>query len=40
MLGQTAMQLSDSENYWQAVLERDAQFESAFVYAVRSTGVY
>jgi AraC family transcriptional regulator of adaptative response/methylated-DNA-[protein]-cysteine methyltransferase len=40
MLGQTAVQTGDDKSYWQAVLERDAQFESAFVYAVRSTGVY
>jgi AraC family transcriptional regulator, regulatory protein of adaptative response / methylated-DNA-[protein]-cysteine methyltransferase len=40
MLGQTAMPSDDGENYWQAVMTRDAQFESAFVYAVRSTGVY
>jgi AraC family transcriptional regulator, regulatory protein of adaptative response / methylated-DNA-[protein]-cysteine methyltransferase len=40
MLGQRAMQSGESENYWQAVLARDARFESAFVYAVRSTGVY
>jgi AraC family transcriptional regulator, regulatory protein of adaptative response / methylated-DNA-[protein]-cysteine methyltransferase len=40
MLGQTAMQSGEGENYWQAVLARDAQFEFAFVYAVRSTGVY
>jgi len=40
MLGQIAMQSSDGENYWQAVLARDAQFESSFVYAVRSTGIY
>jgi AraC family transcriptional regulator of adaptative response/methylated-DNA-[protein]-cysteine methyltransferase len=40
MLGQTAVQSGDGNSYWQAVLERDAQFESAFVYAVRSTGVY
>jgi len=40
MLGQTAMQSSNGENYWQAVLARDAQFESSFVYAVRSTGIY
>ena len=25
---------------WQAVLDRDARFDSAFVYAVRSTGIY
>ena len=40
MLGQIAMRSSDGENYWQAVLARDAQFESSFVYAVRSTGIY
>src|SRR6516225_5710679 len=40
MLGQTAVQSGDGNSYWQAVLARDAQFESAFVYAVRSTGVY
>jgi AraC family transcriptional regulator, regulatory protein of adaptative response / methylated-DNA-[protein]-cysteine methyltransferase len=40
MLGQRSMQSGDGENYWQAVLARDAQFESAFVYAVRSTGIY
>src|SRR3974390_1054384 len=40
MLGQRTMQSGNGENYWQAVLKRDAQFESAFVYAVWSTGVY
>ena len=40
MSGDRAMQSRNGENYWQAVLARDAQFESAFVYAVRSTGVY
>lgn len=25
---------------WQAVLERDLSFDGAFVYAVRSTGIY
>src|SRR4028119_1664228 len=30
-----------SENdYWQAVLQRDKGRDSAFVYAVRSTGIY
>ena len=28
------------EQYWQAVLARDPQAESAFVYGVRSTGIY
>jgi AraC family transcriptional regulator, regulatory protein of adaptative response / methylated-DNA-[protein]-cysteine methyltransferase len=28
------------ENYWQAVLARDKQADGAFVYAVRSTGIY
>ena len=40
MLGQTVMQSGNSEKYWQAVLTRDVQFDSTFVYAVRSTGVY
>jgi len=40
MSQQRAMRAENSEGYWQAVLARDAQFESAFVYAVRSTGVY
>jgi AraC family transcriptional regulator of adaptative response/methylated-DNA-[protein]-cysteine methyltransferase len=35
-----AVPLGDGKNYWQAVLARDARFDSAFVYAVRSTGVY
>lgn len=40
MLEQRITQFSESENYWQAVLARDTRFESTFVYAVRSTGVY
>ncbi len=28
------------ENYWQAVLARDSRSNGAFVYAVRSTGIY
>src|SRR5438046_10314116 len=28
------------ENYWQAVLTRDTTYDGAFVYAVRSTGIY
>ena len=31
---------ADREDFWQAVMARDARFHSAFVYAVRSTGVY
>jgi AraC family transcriptional regulator of adaptative response/methylated-DNA-[protein]-cysteine methyltransferase len=30
----------DEERCWQAVLEREASYDGAFVYAVRSTGVY
>ena len=30
----------DEERYWQAILSREARFDGAFVYAVRSTGVY
>ena len=29
-----------SEERWQAVATRDARFDGAFVYAVRSTGIY
>lgn len=29
-----------SEGYWQAVLERDARQDGAFVYAVRTTGIF
>jgi AraC family transcriptional regulator of adaptative response/methylated-DNA-[protein]-cysteine methyltransferase len=28
------------EQHWQAVLDRDVRFDGAFVYAVRSTGIY
>src|SRR5438876_8763747 len=28
------------ETYWQAVLTRDTTYDGAFVYAVRSTGIY
>jgi AraC family transcriptional regulator of adaptative response/methylated-DNA-[protein]-cysteine methyltransferase len=30
----------DSERRWQAVLARDRRYDGAFVYAVRSTGIY
>ncbi|MGB6199065.1 MAG: bifunctional DNA-binding transcriptional regulator/O6-methylguanine-DNA methyltransferase Ada [Candidatus Acidiferrales bacterium] len=30
----------DSRRYWNAVTKRDARFDGAFVYAVRSTGIY
>lgn len=30
----------DEERYWRAVQERDAAMDGAFVYAVRSTGIY
>lgn len=40
MSEQRAMRAENSEGYWQAVVARDARFESSFVYAVRSTGVY
>ena len=40
MLGQTVMSSDNGEKFWRAVLTRDAQFDSMFVYAVRSTGVY
>ncbi|MHB8919321.1 MAG: bifunctional DNA-binding transcriptional regulator/O6-methylguanine-DNA methyltransferase Ada [Desulfocucumaceae bacterium] len=30
----------DRENCWQAVMNRDKQFDGFFVYAVRSTGIY
>jgi AraC family transcriptional regulator of adaptative response/methylated-DNA-[protein]-cysteine methyltransferase len=30
----------EQEHWWQAVLHRDIQFDGAFVYAVRSTGIY
>ena len=31
---------SDSRRYWEAVTRHDARFDGAFVYAVRSTGIY
>jgi len=34
------LQSMDEEDYWQAVLNRDISFDGAFVYAVRSTGIY
>lgn len=30
----------DEERYWQAVLARETHFDGAFVYAVRSTGIF
>src|SRR5262245_99190 len=30
----------DEERYWQAVLAREKTFDGAFVYAVRSTGIF
>ena len=30
----------EEDRRWRAVLDRDARFEGAFVYAVRSTGIY
>lgn len=30
----------NEQTYWQAVLERNREFDGAFVYAVRSTGIY
>ncbi len=38
-LGQQSNALSDDEK-WNAVLSRDASFDGAFVFAVRSTGIY
>jgi AraC family transcriptional regulator of adaptative response/methylated-DNA-[protein]-cysteine methyltransferase len=32
--------VQDDQTSWQAVLGRDARFDGAFVYAVRSTGIY
>jgi AraC family transcriptional regulator, regulatory protein of adaptative response / methylated-DNA-[protein]-cysteine methyltransferase len=32
--------LTTADRYWQAVLAHDRSFDSSFVYAVRSTGVY
>src|SRR6266581_3203130 len=33
-------QIMHEESYWQAVLNRDSRSDGAFVYAVRSTGIY
>jgi AraC family transcriptional regulator of adaptative response/methylated-DNA-[protein]-cysteine methyltransferase len=38
-LGQQGNALSDDEK-WEAVLSRNARFDGAFVFAVRSTGIY
>ncbi len=32
--------IGDEERHWQSVLARDAEAEGAFVYAVRTTGIY
>ncbi len=32
--------MQQDERYWQAVLTRDNTLDGAFVYAVRSTGIY
>lgn len=37
--GSRALRLSE-QRFWQAVTSRDARYDGAFVYAVRSTGVY
>ncbi len=34
------LQATNEEDYWQAVLAKDASFNGIFVYAVRSTGIY
>ncbi len=34
------MTTRDKEHFWRAVLARDTGFDGAFVYAVRSTGIY
>jgi len=34
------MRMADEESRWHAVLARDPSFDGAFVYAVRSTGIY
>jgi AraC family transcriptional regulator, regulatory protein of adaptative response / methylated-DNA-[protein]-cysteine methyltransferase len=36
----TPSQTTNSEDLWQAVQVRDAAYDGAFVYAVRSTGIY
>ena len=39
-LVQTRLQRNGGRNRWRAVQSRDARFDGAFVYAVRSTGIY
>jgi AraC family transcriptional regulator of adaptative response/methylated-DNA-[protein]-cysteine methyltransferase len=34
------LQLGNEDDYWQAVLAKDARFDGTFFYAVRSTGIY
>lgn len=34
------LQVENEDNYWEAVLAKDARFDGMFFYAVRSTGVY
>jgi len=34
------LQVGNEDNYWEAVLVKDARFDGTFFYAVRSTGVY
>ena len=34
------LQLGNEDDYWQAVLAKDARFDGMFFYAVRSTGIY
>ena len=40
MSKQASRQASKQADHWSAVLARDASFDGAFVYAVRSTGIY
>jgi AraC family transcriptional regulator of adaptative response/methylated-DNA-[protein]-cysteine methyltransferase len=35
-----ASEVQSDDRYWSAVLARDRRFDSSFVYAVRSTGIY
>ena len=39
-LHQSIRELPDRQRLWDAVLSRDRNFDDAFVYAVRSTGIY
>ncbi len=39
-LHQSIHELPDRQRLWEAVLSRDSSFDDAFVYAVRSTGIY